>query len=68
LIFRWSPTAAVLFGVGNGWNDDEMADYGTTFASRHKLARGRVEAMKVIWTESRAEYHGHFVNFEPMIT
>jgi probable F420-dependent oxidoreductase len=57
-----------LFGIGNGWNEDEMANHGTAFASRHKLARERLEAVKVIWTESRAEYHGEFVNFEPMIT
>ena len=57
-----------LFGVGNGWNEDEMANHGTAFASRHKLARERVEAMKVIWTESKAEYYGEFVNFEPMMT
>jgi probable F420-dependent oxidoreductase len=47
-----------LFGVGNGWNEDEMANHGTAFASRHKLARERVGAMKVIWTQSKAEYHG----------
>jgi probable F420-dependent oxidoreductase len=57
-----------LFGIGNGWNEDEMANHGTAFASRHRLARERVEAMKVIWTESKAEYHGEFVNFEPMMT
>src|SRR5262244_214560 len=57
-----------LFGVGNGWNEDEMADHGTAFATRHKLARERVEAMKVIWTKSKAEYHGEFVNFGPMMT
>jgi probable F420-dependent oxidoreductase len=56
-----------LFGVGNGWNEDEMANHGTAFASRHKLARERIEAMKVIWTESKAEYHGELVNFEPMM-
>ena len=56
-----------LFGIGNGWNEDEMANHGTAFASRHKLARERVEAMKVIWTESKAEYYGEFVNFEPMM-
>jgi probable F420-dependent oxidoreductase len=56
-----------LFGLGNGWNEDEMANHGTAFAGRHKLARERVEAMKVIWTESKAEYHGEFVNFEPMM-
>jgi probable F420-dependent oxidoreductase len=46
-----------LFGVGNGWNEDEMANHGTAFASRHKLAHERIEAMKVIWTQSKAEYH-----------
>src|ERR1700716_529881 len=56
-----------LFGVGNGWNEDEMANHGTVFASRHKLARERIEAMKAIWTNSKAEYHGEFVNFEPMM-
>ena len=55
-----------LFGVGNGWNEDEMANHGTAFASRHKLARERIEAMKAIWTNSKAEYHGEFVNFDPM--
>jgi len=57
-----------LFGVGNGWNEDEMANHGTAFASRHKLARERVEAMKVIWTKSKADYHGEFVSFDPMMT
>jgi probable F420-dependent oxidoreductase len=57
-----------LFGVGNGWNEDEIANHGTAFASRHKLARERVEAMKAIWTKSKAEYHGEFVNFDPMMT
>ena len=57
-----------LFGVGNGWNEDEMANHGTVFASRHKLARERIEAMKEIWTKSKAEYHGEFVNFDPMMT
>ena|SRR5438270_4360872 len=57
-----------LFGVGNGWNEDEMANHGTAFASRHKLARERIEAMKVIWTQSKAEYHGEFVNFDPVMT
>jgi len=56
-----------LFGVGSGWNAEEMADHGTPFKSRHRIARERIEAMKVIWTESKAEYHGEFVNFEPMM-
>ena len=57
-----------LFGIGNGWNQDEMENHGTVFKSRHKLARERVEAMKEIWTKSKAEYHGEFVNFDPMMT
>src|SRR5215217_6807047 len=57
-----------LFGVGNGWNQDEMENHGTVFATRHKLVRERVEAMKEIWTKSKPEYHGEFVNFDPMMT
>jgi probable F420-dependent oxidoreductase len=57
-----------LFGVGNGWNQDEMENHGTVFASRHKLVRERIEAMKAIWTQTKAEYHGEFVNFDPMMT
>jgi probable F420-dependent oxidoreductase len=56
----------LVFGIGNGWNQDEMENHGTVFASRHKLARERVEAMKVIWTQDAAEYHGEFVDFGPM--
>ena len=57
-----------LFGVGNGWNSDEIANHGTSFKSRHKVARERIEAMKVIWTKSKAEYQGEFVKFGPMMT
>jgi probable F420-dependent oxidoreductase len=56
-----------VFGVGNGWNEDEMENHGTAFATRHKRARENIEAMKEIWTESEAEYHGEFVNFDPMM-
>ena len=55
-----------LFGVGNGWNQDEIENHGTAFESRHKLARERVEAMKTIWAEEEPEYHGEFVNFGKM--
>ena len=57
-----------LFGIGNGWNQDELEDHGVKFADRHKVARERVEAMKQIWTKPKAEYHGEFVNFDPMMT
>jgi probable F420-dependent oxidoreductase len=55
-----------LFGVGNGWNQDEIENHGTAFQSRHKLARERVEAMKTIWAEEEPEYHGEFVSFGKM--
>lgn len=57
-----------LFGVGAGWNAEEMADHGTEFKSRFTLLRERIEAMKAIWTESKPEYHGEFVDFAPMMT
>lgn len=57
-----------LFGIGVGWNAEEMEDHGTVFATRAKLVRERVEAMKEIWTKSKPEYHGEFVNFDPMMT
>ncbi len=55
-----------LFGIGAGWNREEMADHGTEFGSRMKLLRERVEAMKAIWTQDEAEYHGDVVDFGPM--
>ena len=55
-----------LFGVGAGWNREEMADHGTDFSTRFRLMRERVEAMKAIWTQEEAEYHGEMVNFGPM--
>ena len=60
------PSGRFLFGVGNGWNQDEIENHGTVFESRHKLARERIEAMKTIWTEEEPEYHGEFVNFDKM--
>ena len=57
-----------LFGIGAGWNAEEMADHGTDFASRFRVMHERVEAMKTIWTTSKPEYHGEFVDFPPMMT
>jgi probable F420-dependent oxidoreductase len=56
-----------LFGVGGGWNKEEIANHGTAFETRFKLMRERIEAMKVIWTESKPEYHGEFVNFDTIM-
>jgi probable F420-dependent oxidoreductase len=55
-----------LFGIGIGWNQDEMENHGTVFDTRAKLVRERIEAMKEIWTKDKAEYHGEFVNFDPV--
>ena len=57
-----------LFGVGGGWTQDEMENHGTVFATRFKLMRERIEAMKEIWTKSKAEYHGDMVDFPEMMT
>jgi len=56
-----------LFGIGGGWNQDEMEDHGTVYATRFKRVRESIEAMKEIWTKEAAEYHGEFVNFAPMV-
>jgi probable F420-dependent oxidoreductase len=55
-----------LFGVGNGWNRDEIENHGTAFDTRHKLARERIEAMQAIWTRGEPAYDGEFVKFGPM--
>ena len=56
-----------LFGIGNGWHEEEMRNHGTALATRHKLVRERVEAMRAIWTQELAAYQGDFVTFGPMI-
>jgi probable F420-dependent oxidoreductase len=55
-----------LFGIGGGWNRAEMANHGTEFSSRWRLLRERILAMKQIWTHETAEFHGEFVDFDPM--
>src|SRR6266478_4817789 len=57
-----------LFGIGCGWNAEEMEDHGTTYESRTLKMREQIEAMKEIWTKDVAEYHGQIVNFPPMRT
>jgi probable F420-dependent oxidoreductase len=54
------------FGVGAGWNREEMADHGTDFNRRFGLMRERVEAIKAIWTQEEPEYHGRYVDFGPI--
>src|SRR5437763_8493489 len=57
-----------IFGIGGGWNAEEMEDHGTVYATRFKLMREQIEAMKEIWTKETAEYRGEFVDFPPMMT
>jgi probable F420-dependent oxidoreductase len=55
-----------LFGVGAGWNIEEMENHGTDPKTRFRRMRESVEAMKAIWTEDEAEYHGRIVDFDPI--
>jgi probable F420-dependent oxidoreductase len=54
----------VLFGIGGGWNAEEMEHHGTAFKTRWRVLRERVLAMKKIWTEDEPEFHGEFVRFD----
>jgi probable F420-dependent oxidoreductase len=55
-----------LFGVGAGWNTEEMENHGTDPRRRFSLMRERIEAMKAIWTQEEGSYHGKHVNFDPI--
>jgi probable F420-dependent oxidoreductase len=53
-----------IFGIGAGWNAEEMEHHGAVFKDRWKIVREKIEAMKAIWTKDEPEYHGRFVDFE----
>jgi probable F420-dependent oxidoreductase len=55
-----------LFGIGAGWNREEMENHGTDYRTRFTRMRESVEAMKAIWTQDEAEYHGKIVDFDPI--
>ncbi|HKD69512.1 MAG TPA: LLM class F420-dependent oxidoreductase [Candidatus Binataceae bacterium] len=55
-----------VFGIGAGWNAEEMENHGVAFASRWDIAREKTEAIKAIWTSKDAGYHGKWVNFDPI--
>lgn len=57
-----------LFGIGAGWNREEMADHGTDPKTRIALMAERVAMLKAIWTETKPEFTGEFQSFEPMMT
>jgi probable F420-dependent oxidoreductase len=54
-----------VFGIGFGWNVEELADHGVAFADRRAVVQERVEAMKAIWTQDQAAYSGEHVDFPP---
>ena len=54
-----------VFGIGGGWNLDEMENHGVEHKSRFRQMREHVLAMKQLWTEETGEFHGEFVNFDP---
>ena len=56
----------VLLGIGAGWNAPEMENHGTRFDTRWKVLRERIMAMKTIWAEDEPEFHGEYVNFDPL--
>lgn len=62
----WLSHGRFLFGIGAGWNAEEMENHGTAFPTRYHVMRERILAMKEIWAKDEAEYHGTFVNFDPI--
>jgi probable F420-dependent oxidoreductase len=54
----------LLFGIGAGWNHPEIENHGVPYARRFRVMRERIQAMKAIWTNEVAEFHGDFVNFD----
>jgi probable F420-dependent oxidoreductase len=55
-----------IFGIGGGWNVDEMENHGARYETRFKLMRERILAMKALWTQQEAAFHGEMVNFDPV--
>jgi probable F420-dependent oxidoreductase len=55
-----------IFGIGGGWNVEEMENHGARYETRFKLMRERILAMKALWTQEEASFHGEFVNFDPV--
>ena len=55
-----------IFGIGGGWNEDEMENHGARYKTRFKQMREHVLAMKELWTKDEASFHGEFVNFDPV--
>ena len=55
-----------IIGIGAGWNREEMENHGAVYKDRWKITREKVLAMRTIWTQDEPEYHGEFVDFDPI--
>jgi probable F420-dependent oxidoreductase len=56
----------LIFGIGAGWLEGEMANHGVVYRTRFQLLKEQIRAMKEIWTTEKSEFHGKFVNFDKM--
>ena len=56
----------LIFGVGAGWLESEMADHGVVYRTRFQLLKEQLRAINEIWTTEESEFHGRFVNFDKM--
>ena len=56
----------MIFGIGAGWNREEMENHGTDPSTRGELMNERIRAMIEIWTKDKPEFHGQYVNFDPI--
>jgi len=57
-----------IFGIGGGWNAEEMSNHGTYFKKRWQILRERILAMKEIWASDEAEFHGEYVDFDKILS
>jgi len=64
----WLSNGRVLFGIGGGWNREEMEDHKPPFNRRWQVLRERVLALKALWTQDEASFHGEFVDFDRAIS
>lgn len=60
----WLSGGRMIFGIGFGWNAEEMENHGVAMADRWDVVAEKVEAMKLLWTSETAAYHGRHVQFE----
>ncbi len=56
----------LILGIGAGWNREEMENHGANYKNRWKVVREKILAMKEIWTHDEAEFHGEYVDFDPI--